>query len=59
MENGSTGFKVKHVLFQYGFGYAVRQTELVNEKVFLAKFEQRLKHCFYQTSYSDVQTSDT
>ena len=49
---------IKDLLCCHGFGNIWNDQSVMNEKVFLATFEQRLKDEFIQKSFSDIRNSD-
>ena len=49
----------RDLLCSHGFGNVWRDQSVMNENLFLANFEQRLKDTFIQTCISDVESSNT
>ena len=49
---------IKDLLCCHGFGNIWNDQSVMNEKVFLATFEQRLKDEFIQKCFSDIRNSD-
>ena len=48
----------RDLLCSHGFGNVWRNQSVMNEKLFLANFEQRLKDTFIQNCISDVESSN-
>ena len=48
----------RDLLCSHGFGNVMRDQSVMNEKIFLANFEQRLKETFIQNCISDVESSN-
>ena len=48
---------VKHLLYQYGFGYVWIVNEVGNQALFIQNFTQRLKECAYQSTFDDIGSS--
>ena len=48
----------RDLLCSHGFGNVWRDQSVMNEKLFLANFEQRLKDTFIQNYISDVESSN-
>ena len=49
---------IKDLLCYHGFGNIWNDQSVINEKVFLANFDQRLKDEFIQKCFSDIRDSD-
>ena len=49
---------IKDMLCCHGFGNIWNDQSVINEKVFLANFDQRLKDEFIQKCFSDIRDSD-
>ena len=49
--------KVRHLFFQYGFGYVWIAQEFGNENVFINQFKTRITDCMQQNWHSDINES--
>ena len=49
--------KVRHLLFQYGFGYVWIAQEFGNEIFFINQFKTRISDCMQQNWHSDINES--
>ena len=49
--------KVRHLLFQYGFGYVWIAQEFGNENFFINQFKTRISDCMQQNWHSDINES--
>ena len=49
-------FRIRNLLFQYGFGYVWIAQELGNEMFFKNQFSARITDCMKQTGHSDIMS---
>ena len=50
---------IRDLLCSHGFGNVWRDQSVVNEKLFVANFEQRLKDTFIQKCTSEIESSNS